>query len=169
LIEPPYDTRRWDNVLHEYGITGKYQTAPFDRTAYIAHLLAEPRRSPTSSYARLIDDIRNDITRLPQFYETATRVADIDGERRQSLAYASALMCNERVNAVRRTRENDCVVAWVRDTPNDRIASYRFALERLVIITPSPQAADAERTLNQLTYALPPRLAAGPTHVAESY
>ena len=30
------------------------------------------------------------------------------------------------------------------------MASYRFALEQLVVRTPSPQAATAERTLNQL-------------------
>jgi hypothetical protein len=150
LIEPPYDRTRWDNVLREYGIAGNYQAAPADRTVYVAHLLAEPRRSPASSYARLIDDIRNDITRLPQFYETAARVADVDGKRRQSLAFVSALTPFERVNATRRIRENDCVVAWVGDSLANRIASYRFALERLVMMTPSPQAGDVERTLNQL-------------------
>jgi hypothetical protein len=30
------------------------------------------------------------------------------------------------------------------------VASYQFALERLVIVVPSQQAVDAERLLNQL-------------------
>jgi hypothetical protein len=150
LIEPPYDRQRWDNVLREYGAAGNYQAAPFDRTAYVAHLLAEPRRSPASSYARLTDDIRNDITRMPQFFDTAARVIDVDVKRRKSLAFVSELTPYERANALRRVRENALVVAWVRDELAHRAASYRFALERLVIITPSPQVADVEHTLNRL-------------------
>jgi hypothetical protein len=150
LIEPPYDRQRWDNVLREYGLAGNYRAAPFDRTAYVAHLLEEPRRSPASSYARLTDDIRNDITRMPQFFETAARVLDVDTKRRKSLAFVSGLSPYERANALRRVRENALVVTWVRDTLTQRASSYRFALERLVITTPSPQVADVEHTLTRL-------------------
>ncbi|MGA9084467.1 MAG: hypothetical protein WB390_18610, partial [Pseudolabrys sp.] len=46
--------------------------------------------------------------------------------------------------------ENEHVVAIVRISLANRVASYRFALERLVITTPSTQAVDVERLLNQL-------------------
>jgi hypothetical protein len=173
LIEPPYDRQRWDNVLREYGYIGKYQATKFDRTTYAAHLLAEPRRSPASSYARLTDDIRNDLTRMPQFFDTAARVADVDGKRQKSLAFISELSPYERANALRRVRENALIVAWVRDSLGQRVASYRFALERLVLITPSSQAAEVEHTLNRLAAAnaqyrnaLPP---VQRPHVAEVY
>ena len=150
LIEPPYDRQRWDIVLREYGAVGNYQLGSFDRTAYAANLLAAPYRSPSSRYAQLTDDIRNDITRMPQFFETAARVADVDAKRRKSLAVISAMSPYERANALRRNRENALIVNWVRDSISQRIGSYRFALERLVIMTPSSEAAQVELTLNQL-------------------
>jgi hypothetical protein len=50
-------------------------------------------------YSQLDDEIRNDLTRMPQFFETAGRVLDIDQKRRISLALVSALSLAERKNA----------------------------------------------------------------------
>ena len=41
-------------------------------------------------------------------------------------------------------------MAIVRISLANRMASYRFALERLVITTPSTQAVEVERLLNRL-------------------
>ena len=101
-------------------------------------------------YARLIDDIRNDSARLPQFFETAARVLDIDQKRRKSLNYVSGLSASERNKALRRIYENQQLVLLVRAKLIDRVSSYHFALERLVIMTPSAQAADVEHLLNNL-------------------
>jgi hypothetical protein len=101
-------------------------------------------------YAQITDDVRNDITRLPQFFETAGRVLDIDLKRQKSLRYISGLSPAEREQALRRVRENASLVAMVRASLAQRASGYRFALERLVLMTPSPQAVDVERTLNQL-------------------
>jgi len=150
LIQPPYDRQRWDNVLLEYGANGNLQLGSPDRTAYAANLLSTQYRSPASRYAQLTDDIRNDITRLPAFFETAARVADVDAKRRKSLAFISEMSPYERDNALRRNRENALIIAWVRESVAQRIASYRFALERLVIMTPSSDAAQVELILNQL-------------------
>ena len=49
--------------------------------------------------------------------------------------------------ACARTRRSS---PWCATKLTQRAASYRFALERLVIMTPSPQAVDVERTINQL-------------------
>ena len=150
LIEPPYDRQRWYSVLGEYGLRGDYRRETADRTAYAVRLLSDRHRSPATLYSRLMDDIRNDITRMPQFFETAARVIDVDQKRRKSLAYISQLGPAERDNALRRNRENAQVVAWVRDSLAERAAAYRFALERLVIATPSAEAASVEHTLNEL-------------------
>jgi len=153
LIEPPYDRQRWDNVVHEYGLAGNNPPGAFDRTAYAGHLLASDHRSPMALYSRLTDDIRNDITRMPQFFDIAARVVDVDAKRQKSLSFISELSPAERANALRRNRENALIIQWVRDSIGQRVASYRFALERLVITTPSQQAAQVELTLNQLAAA----------------
>ena len=150
LIEPSYNRQQWYSVFGEYGIIGADHRVTFDRTAYANRLLSSQFRSPSARYAQLNDDIRNDITRLPQFFETASRVLDIDLKRRKSLAFVSELSPTERRNAERRMRENASIVSLVRTNLAQRVSSYRFALERLVIKTPSSQAADVEHTLGQL-------------------
>jgi hypothetical protein len=150
LIEPPYDRQQWYPVAGEYGVIGSDHRTVFDRSAYANRLMSSRYRSPSARYSQLTDDIRNDVTRLPQFFETAARVLDIDQKRRKSLAYISDLSPMERPNALRRIRENALLVSLVRTKLANRVTGYRFALERLVIMTPSPLAIEVERSLNQL-------------------
>lgn len=150
LIQPPYDRQQWYQIAGEYGVIGRDQQGRFDPTDYATHLLADRYRSPSARYARLIGDVRDDTTRLPQFFETATRVLDIDRKRRQSLAYISGLSAHERNEALRRTNENASIVSLVRTRLHQRVASYHFVLERLVLMTPSPEAAQVELALNRL-------------------
>ena len=151
LIEAPYNRQKWYSAAGEYGFIGADHRAGFaDHTAYTTYLLTEPRRSPSSRYGHLIDDIRNDTERLPQFFETAARVMDIDGKRHKAFAYIPSLSDVERREAVRRMKENAAIVSFVPASLVHRVASYKFALERLVIMVPSPQAVDAEQVLAQL-------------------
>lgn len=147
LIEPPYDRQQWYSVAGEYGLI-RFNLA--DRQKYFERLQSEWHSSSAALYARLIDDIRNDTTRLSQFFETAGRVMDIDQKRQKSLAYISGLSKAEQYSAIRRNKENAHVVKIVRQSLFDRVASYQFALERLVIMVPSVQAVEAERLLKQL-------------------
>ena len=147
LIEPPYDRQQWYSVAGEYGLV-RYNIA--DRRKYFQRLMSDDYRSSAARYSKLIEDVRNDTTRLSQFFETAGRVIDMDQKRLKSLEYVSALSKGEVVNAKRRIRENAHVVDIVHQSLSDRVASYHFALERLVITTPSTQAVDAERLLSQL-------------------
>jgi hypothetical protein len=150
LIQPPYDRHQWYSILQEYGVTGSDHRTGFDRTAYTTNLFSEQHRSPSSRYAKLTEDIRNDIERMPQFFEAAGRVLDVDQKRRKSFAFIRDLSAAERTNAQRRIHENELIIAWVCGSLADRAAGYRFALERLVIMAPSPEAADVERTLNEM-------------------
>ena len=168
LIQPPYDRQKWYSVLGEYGALGPNRLSPFDRTAYATRLFVVNDRSPTARYAQLIEDIRNDETRLPQFFETAGRVIDMDDKRRRALAFVSDINPAERGNALARIRENAAIISWVHASIGQRATAYRFALERLAIMTPSPQAADIEHRINGLQaenarYRVPPR----PPRVAE--
>jgi hypothetical protein len=154
LVEPPYLRHTPESVLREYGwLPGQYHSGD-DTTAYATFLVSWPVRSPNARYARLIDDIRNDTTRLSQFFETAAKVIDIDRKRAKSIALIPVSSPAERADAARRIDENAAIVAQVSASLDRRVASYRFALERLVIMTPDTQAAQAELALDQLKAAL---------------
>jgi hypothetical protein len=150
LIAPPYQRERLDAVVFDYGVSRPFPRGTYDRGAYAGHLLATWRRSPASAYAQLIDDVRNDITRLPQFFTIAARVRDMDEKRLRSSAFVSAVSPAERAYAHQRVKENGAVIDWVRERLVDRIVSYRVALERLVIVTPDGEAAQAEHVINEL-------------------
>jgi hypothetical protein len=152
LIQPPYDRNRWDSVFAEYGLEGP-PGAPFDRTAYWTHLDVAHRRSEVSSYAQIVADARNDVVRIEPFFATAARVIDVDRRRAEGLGYVAAssgVSDAEANNALSRNNENTAVVVWVCRSLKERAVSYRYALERLVISTPSSNAVEAERSLTLL-------------------
>jgi hypothetical protein len=154
LIQPPYDRNRWDSVFAEYGLEGPHGGAPFDRTAYWTHLDAAHRRSEASSYAQIVGDARNDAVRIEPFFAVAARVIDVDRRRAQSLEHvagSSGLSEAEAVNALARNNENTAIVEWVCRSLKERAAGYRYALERLVVSTPSSNAVETERSLTLLT------------------
>jgi hypothetical protein len=59
------------------------------------------------------------------------------------------------------------VLDIVRISLSNRVVSYRFALEHLVIMTPQVQAVDAERLLNQLQVQISRYHTLPPTWVRE--
>jgi hypothetical protein len=159
LIEPPHSRPAWKAVFGDYqAIPSPWrQKVVFDRTAYGRALIDEPHRSHASRYSQLIDDVRDDITRLEPFYSTAARVLDLDRKRNASLARVSQLSPRERADAIARMEENTLIVQWVQQCQERRISSYRWALERLVIQAPDNIASEADRLINEMA-----RLAANP-------
>jgi hypothetical protein len=73
----------------------------------------------------------------------------MDQKRQKALDYVSVPR-TERANAKLRMRENSAIVFLVRNKLLQREACYRFALGRLVITSPSPQAVDIERSIDRL-------------------
>jgi hypothetical protein len=152
LIEPPHSRPAWKSVF------GDYQPLPspwrqrviFDRTAYGRALIDEPHRSFSSRYSQLIDDVRDDITRFEPFFSSAIHVIELDRKRNASLKLVSELSPRERDDAIARMEENTLIVQWVQQCLEQRISSYRWALERLVIQTPDGMAADADRLIGEL-------------------
>ena len=149
LIEPAYDRQRWYSVLGEWGMTHYFKPEWYhcDITAYAARLMNAYVRSETSRYSRLDEDLRNDVVRIEHFVPVARRVLDMDGKREKSLAFVPVLSGPEIANAKARIGENFLIVAWVQQSLADRAASYRFALERLIVAAPSPFAVEVERSL----------------------
>ena len=152
LIEPPHSRPAWKSVF------GDYQPLPspwrqkvvFDRTAYGRNLIDEPHRSHSSRYALLMEDVRNDLTRFEPFFSNAARVLDLDRKRNASLNHVSELAPRERTDAIARMEENTLIVQWVQQCLEQRVSSYRWALERLVIQAPDNIAADADRLIGEL-------------------
>lgn len=152
LIEPPYDRQRWYSVLNEWGFTHYFRPEWWhcDETAYAARLMNDYARSETSRYFRLDSDVRNDVARIESFFAVALRVLDIDRKRAASLGFVPVLSGPEIANAQARIGENHLVVAWVQQSLAERVKSYRFALERLIIAAPSQAGVAVERSLSLL-------------------
>ena len=152
FVEPPLSRPAWKSVFGDYKPIAPpwRQGVVFDRTAYGRALIDDPHRTQDSRYAELIDDVRDDITRLEPFYATAAHVFDLDRKRNASLAYVSDLSPREHADAVARMQENAMIVQWAQQCLAQRVSSYRWALERLVIQAPDTTAADADRLINAL-------------------
>jgi len=152
LIEPPHSRPAWKSVFGNYTALPSpwRQKVVFDRTAYGRTLIDEPHRSHASRYAQLMEDVRDDITRFEPFFASAARVIELDKKRNASLKLVSALTPAERADAVARMEENTLIVQWVQQCLEQRISSYRWALERLVIHAPDNIAADADRLIGEL-------------------
>jgi hypothetical protein len=146
LIDPPYDRNRWYSFLGELGLGSRTWPYP-DRNEYASRLFTTAYRSQTARYNKLIEDIRADVIRLDPFFQTAHYVEDMDGKREKALSYVSNLTREELNNTKFRMAENRNVILWVRGSLDERVASYRIALERMVIAAPSPTAVEAERQL----------------------
>ena len=138
MIEPPLSRPAWKSVFGDYKALPSpwRQKIVFDRTMYGRTLIDEPHRSHSSRYAQLIEDVRNDITRFEPFFASAISVIDLDRKRDASMARVSALSPREREDAVARMQENSLIVQWVQQCLEQRVSSYRWALERLVIQAP---------------------------------
>ena len=151
LIRPNEPRGKWNIYIAGFQLARLLPPAfvSYDHTEYARMLLWTPARSEASSYYRLMEDMTNDGRLVGPFVVTACAVADLDIKRERSLAYVTELSDGEAGNAFGRIRENRLVTAWVQRALHWRAASYRYALERLVIAVPSPLAVDAERTLKR--------------------
>jgi hypothetical protein len=118
-----------------------------DETSYYPRLIAGFPRSPLSLYRRLSQDIEADQVLIHAFAPAGTRVLAADRVRLRSLLYVKNLQPEEATFAAARVAENRCVIALVKSRIQSRKASYRYALERLVIETPGNEAVGAERAL----------------------
>jgi hypothetical protein len=142
----------------------------FDPTAYWTHLDVAHRRSEASAYGQLVQDARTDVARIEPFFATAARVVDMDRRRAASLDYvagSSGISAAENDNALSRNNENTAIIEWVCGSLRERAQSYRFALERLVISTPSSNAAEVERSLTMLQTRTEGYCATAPAVVAK--
>lgn len=120
--------------------------AQLRREAYFEGLISTRYSSSRARYAKLAGDIEADRARIGPFFARAQRVAELDRIRLASLSYV-ATTAAEQANAKARVAENGGFINWVHESLRSRAASYRYALERLVLETPGQEAVMAERSL----------------------
>src|SRR3954453_9586110 len=149
LIRPNEPRGKWNIYIAGFQIAGWLppQYVYYDHTEYSRMLLWTPARSEASSYNRMIDDMGEDGKLTDPFVAAACAVADLDLKSERSLAYVGELAEWEVANAYGRIRENRMVTAWVHRALHWRLASYRYALERLGMAGPSRRGGEAERAL----------------------
>ncbi|HEX7790391.1 MAG TPA: hypothetical protein VF467_07690 [Afipia sp.] len=154
FIEPPHSHPAWKAVFGDYDrIPAPWRKkVVFDQTAYGRRMIDEPHRSQSAAYGGLIEDVRNDGVMLDQFIPVAIKVNDLDIRRSKALRMVSDLSSREYGDAQARMCENVLVVEWVQQAVHQRSASYRWALERLVVQAPDMMAADADRLITQLSH-----------------
>src|ERR1041385_8321914 len=147
LIRPSEPRGNWNIYIAGFGIAHLFPPAYlyYDHTEYARMLLRTPARSEASSYNRLIEDMDADGRLIGPFVSVACMVADLDRKRERSLAYVGEVADWGVGNTSGRIRENRLVTGWVHRALHWRLASYRYALERLVIAGPSGRAVEAER------------------------
>src|SRR5258707_12432793 len=92
----------------------------------------------------------DNISRFEPFFASAARVIELARKRNASLKMVSELSPAERADAIGRMEENSLIVQWVQQCLEQRISSYRWALERMVIQAPDNIAADADRLIGEL-------------------
>ncbi len=174
LIQPPYDRERWDAVVFEYGEKRDFRRNLWvvDPAAYYGNLLAVNYRSTAARYNQLNDDVRNDVVRIPPFFDMARRVIEADRRRQATLDILVDLPPPVRFNALARVAENNLTIAWVENSLAQRCASYRFALNRLVVSEPESLATNVDISLTLLqqqiavNQVVPTQFAAAPVEVA---
>jgi hypothetical protein len=149
LIEPSYDRRRWDAVVFEYGEKRDFRRNLWvvNLEAYYAHLMAVNYRSTAARYNHLNDDVRDDVVRIPPFFDMAHRVIEADRRRQAAMDVLPDISPAERFNALARVAENNLVIAWVQTSLAQRCASYRFALNRLMVSEPESLVMTVDTSL----------------------
>lgn len=169
FIEPPRSRPAWKSVFGDYQPSPApwRQQAAFDRTGYGRLLIDEPHRSHMSRYNVLMDDVRNDLTRFDPFFISAARVNDLDKKRHEAFKLVSGMTPRERDDALARMKENAAIVQWAEIALEQRIASYQWTLQRLVLQTPDTLAADADRLIAELASRLKRRDSGVPLSNAE--
>jgi hypothetical protein len=151
LIRLPQRREEWKLILASARVAKALPPSVlwFDRKAYGSMLVGLPFRSEAGRYGRLLDDVASDMMLVGPFVVVACYVTDMDIRRGRSLAHVEGLTEWERDDALGRITENRMVIDWVRHSLQERHWSYRYAVERLVIASPSPAAVEAERLIER--------------------
>ncbi|HML11962.1 MAG TPA: hypothetical protein VK456_01565 [Xanthobacteraceae bacterium] len=151
ILQPPQHREVWKTLMASW-----VQATAFpldilraDPYAYANVLIGMPFASEEGRYSRLIDDVGSDYLLLGPFMATACQVVDMDARRARSLTYVQGFTEYEINNALARNNENRTLIEGAQAVLADRVWSYRYAVNRLVVAVPSRLAVQAERAVER--------------------
>lgn len=149
IVMPAHEAQTCDRFLVELRRTRVLPAAAvrIRKDSYVRTLLSIDFRSSTARYARLLEDIEADTQRIEPFFQAAARVDADDVARRRALDAIADVKPVEQRFALARIEENALMIAWARESFEDRLEAYRYALDRLVLETPDRAAARVEQAL----------------------
>ncbi|MEJ1157984.1 hypothetical protein [Prosthecomicrobium sp. N25] len=109
----------------------------YNTQAYYNFLRSERFASSEARWSRVLDDMGKDGELVGPFWRLACRVAADDRARMVSLDGRADPAVRELANATARVDENARVVDWVWRAMRFRLASYRSAIDRMAVETPT--------------------------------
>jgi hypothetical protein len=116
-----------------------------------AELLSSQRyRSSEARYARIMDDAAKDMAAIEPFMTYVQVVRLADEQRVDAALGLPDITPTELANAHNRVAENQRQIAWVKRAMLFRLYAYRYAVDRLMIETPSRLAGPTIERLNAL-------------------
>lgn len=122
-------------------------------------LASRAYRSSDARYARIMDDAAKDIAAIEPYMAYAARVRIADEQRLRAAQALPDLSIGEMRSTHGRITENQRQMAWVKRAMLFRLYAYRYAVDRLMIETPSRQAGLTIRRLDALEAAIQGALA----------
>ena len=90
------------------------------------------------------------MVRTGPFFDMAHRVIETDRKRQATMNLIPDISPLDPVNALARVGENNLTIAWVQTSLAQRCASYRFALDHLVVSEPTALASQVDTLLKLL-------------------
>lgn len=116
-----------------------------------SRLLSSARyRSSDARYARIMDDAAKDMAAIDPYFAFVRAVRSADRDRLAAAASLPDIRPTELTDAHGRVAENQRQIAWVKRAILFRIYAYRYAVDRLMIQTPSPMAQATIERINAL-------------------
>ena len=126
---------------------------------YAALLTGERYGSSDVRYARIMDDAAKDMAAIGPFMAYVARVREADEQRVNAAIGLPDISAYELTAAHARIAENQRQMAWVKRAMLFRLYAYRYAVDRLMIQTPSRLAGQTIERLNALEAAIMAALA----------
>ena len=139
--------------LHRSRITSA-PLSGLDPARYFNWLHSTRYQSSTVRYGALADDVAADLATAPATFAAICRVIDVERQRSISAANLPDVGAGARGNIAARTAENHDQIDWFVRALRYRYDSYNYALDHLLVETPSPGAKTVDAALADLGVAV---------------
>jgi hypothetical protein len=132
--------------LQRTGITGPTDSQ-FKEDGYYRWLHGTAYQSSTVRYATLAADVEADLATIPDTFKAICAVREVDRERAVAAAEISGLPAGTPAEVAARKSENEAAISWFTRALGFRFRAYSYALDQLLVETPSPAGQRADHLL----------------------